>query len=73
MRLLDGVCSVNRHTTCPDEFCALWEALGRPAREEREAEGIPFVRFAVDGVGWRLTVNLMARTLSDMHLRLDAA
>lgn len=69
----DGVLVVSKHTTDPDEFCALWEKLGRPALVEHEVDGIPLVRCSVDGVGWRLTVNLMARTLADMHVRLDAA
>lgn len=40
---------------------------------ERESDDIPYVTFAVDGVGWRVSVNLMARTFADMDVRLDAA
>lgn len=70
--LLDGVLLVSKHTTDPSEFRALWEKLGEPDLVERSDDGIPFVRCCVDGVGWRLSVNLMARTLADMDVDLAA-
>lgn len=66
--IFEGVCVVSRHTTSPQEFDALCDVLGRPTLVEREADGIPYVTASVDGVGWRVTINLMARTLQDMHI-----
>lgn len=69
----DGVLLVSKHTTSPTEFFGWWEKLGRPDLTERSEDGIPFVRCSIEGVGWRLSVNLMARTLADMHVELEAA
>lgn len=69
----DGVLLVSKHTTDPAEFFGWWEKLGRPELIERSEDSIPFVRCCVEGVGWRLSVNLMARTLEDMHEDLSAA
>lgn len=66
----DGVLLVSKHTTDPPEFFALWEKLGCPDLSEHAEDGIPFVRCCADGVGWRLSVNLMARTLQDMYVEL---
>jgi hypothetical protein len=62
----EGVCVVTKHTTDPHEFDALWRELGEPTVEERVEDGIPYLRASVDGVGWRVSLTLLARTLDDM-------
>lgn len=68
-----GVCVVSWHTTDPAEFLRLWQEHERPTLQEKVYEGIPCVVANIDGTGWRVTLKLHARTLSDMHVHVPAA
>jgi len=62
----DGVYVVSKHTTDPAEFLSLWTELGTPMLVEKEEDSIPYVMFTLEGTGWFLHVNLMARKLSEL-------